>query len=134
MHGCDTAIASLQQNVKSAQTILQPASAGTDDSPGASSKYNNWELTAYRVSDPHLGWFDNSPSDDVEIWLLVLTAPCTENQVDSVHFFLFEDVLNLIGQPSHRPPAPSHTTKVRIQCVSNLLMQHHAIYCCDLAV
>ncbi|KAL0020546.1 hypothetical protein WJX77_000325 [Trebouxia sp. C0004] len=84
----------------------------TDDSPAASGKYDNWELTAYRVSGPHLGWFDDSPSDDVEIWLLVLTAPCTENQVDSLHLFLFEDVQNLIGQPSHRSPAASHTTKV----------------------
>ena len=50
VHGRDTTITSLQQNVKSAQTILQPASAGTDDTSAASGKYENWQLTAYRVS------------------------------------------------------------------------------------
>lgn len=78
MHGCNTTITSLQHNAKSAQTILQPVSAGTDDSPAASGKYDNWEHIAYRVSGPHLGWFDDSPSDDIEIWLMVLTAPCTD--------------------------------------------------------
>ena len=78
VHGCNTTINSLQHNAKSAQTIWQPVSAGTDDSPAASGKYDNWERTAYRGSGPHLGWFDDSPSDDIEIWLLVLTPPCTD--------------------------------------------------------
>ena len=80
VHGCDTTLTSLHQNVKSAQTILQPASAGIDDTSAASGKYKNWQLTAYRVSGPHLGWIDDSPSDDIEIWLMVLTAPFTDRE------------------------------------------------------
>ena len=124
MHGCDATIASLQLNIKSAQIILRPAFANIDDSPAAGSKYDKWELTAQRVSGPHLGWFDGNPNAVVEIWLLVLTAPCTENtsvhgsiqnQVETLHLFLLDDVLNLLGHPSHRQPLATHTNKVRTQ-------------------
>ena len=53
VHDCYATITSLQQIVKSAQTTLQTVSAGMDDSPAASGKDDNWELTAYRVSGLH---------------------------------------------------------------------------------
>lgn len=120
VHSCDTTVNGLQQHVKSAQTILQPDNSPADET--GRSQYDDWELTVHRVSGPHLGYFDDSPAGDAQIWLYVLTPPSTDSSAETsmqqevavVHLFNPEDVLNLLGQPTEKPALAGHKTKVRV--------------------
>lgn len=117
VHSCDITVNGLQQHVKSAQAILQPDNSPADET--ARSQYDDWELAVHRGAGPHFDFFDDSPADDIQIWLYVLIPPSTvssetsmQQEVAVVIWFNPEDVLNLLGQPTEKRVLASHKQRV----------------------
>ena len=114
--GCKASMSTLQEEMKTVNASFLDSSQLQDDQ-SVENKYDKWTLSAFKVSGPPMRLYSGGPPGDVQIWLLVLTGPeasgtsgqPASNAADivadppTVHLFVPEDALNLLGMSDSNP-------------------------------